>query len=206
MANEMVRPGGRTARVRRAVMVATEDVIVEYGLAGIELGDVARRAGVGRATVYRRWRTTSGLIADLLADMAERSEPRARTGRLETDLLANARLVRRTLNSRRQGPIFRAVIAAAATDRACAAALRDFYRSRLRTWAPCVVEAVERGEAPAGTDPVAVITAVSAPLYYRLLLSDQRVDRCSVEQAVAVALAGAAAGAFVIDQAVTLGG
>ncbi|MFC7625290.1 TetR/AcrR family transcriptional regulator [Microlunatus sp. GCM10028923] len=196
MANAMERPGGRTARVRRAVMVATEDVIVEHGPAGIELGDIARRAGVGRATVYRRWRTASGLITDLLADMAERSEPRATTGRLEMDLLANARLVQRTLNSRRQGPIFRAVIAAAATDQECATALRDFYRSRLRTWAPCVVEAVERGEAPAGTDPVAVITAVSAPLYYRLLLSDQRLDRAAVEQAVAVTLAGVRSGAF----------
>ncbi|NYE70107.1 TetR/AcrR family transcriptional regulator [Microlunatus parietis] len=195
----MERPGGRTARVRRAVMVATEDVIVEHGPAGIDLGDVARRAGVGRATVYRRWRTASGLIADLLADMAERSEPRARTGRLETDLLANARLVQRTLNSRRQGPIFRAVIAASTTDPECARALHDFYRTRLRTWAPCVVEAIDRGEAPPGTDPVAVITAVSAPLYYRLLLSDQRLDRRAVEQAVAVTLAGVRAGAFVVE-------
>lgn len=199
MVNAMERPGGRTARVRRAVMVATEDVIVERGLAGIELGDVARRAEVGRATVYRRWRTASGLIADLLADMAERSEPRSRTGRLETDLLANARLVQRTLNSRRQGPIFRAVIAASATDPVCAQALRDFYRARLRTWAPCVVEAIERGEAPPGTDPVAVIMAVSAPLYYRLLLSDQRLDRAAVGQAVAVTLAAVRAGAFVTE-------
>ena len=191
------RPGGRTARVRRDVMVATEDVIVERGAAGIELGDIARRAGVGRATVYRRWRTAAGLITDLLTDMAERSEPRARTGALESDLRANARLVQRTLNSRRQGPIFRAMIAAAATDPECAAALRSFYRARLVAWAPCVVEAVERGEAPADTDPVAAFAAVSAPLYYRLLLSDQRLDRGAVDQAVAAALAGIRAGAFV---------
>lgn len=191
------RPGGRTARVRRDVMVATEDVIIERGAAGIELADVARRAGVGRATVYRRWRTAAGLITDLLSDMAERSEPRTRTGSLEGDLRASARLVQRTLNSRRQGPIFRAMIGAAATDPECAAALHRFYRTRLVTWAPCVVEAVERGEAPPGTDPVAVITALSAPLYYRLLLSDQQLDRKAVDQAVAAALAGVHAGAFV---------
>jgi len=206
MTSTMQRPGGRTARVRRAVMVATEDVIIERGPVGIELADIARRAGVGRATVYRRWRTASGLIADLLADMAERSEPRARTGRLETDLLAHARLVQRTLNSRRQGPIFRAVIAAGATDPECGRALRAFYRARLRTWAPCVVEAVGRGEAPPGTDPVAVIAAVSAPLYYRLLLSGQPLDRGAVEQAVGTVLAGVGAGAFVTGRRVTLGG
>ncbi|WP_246186710.1 TetR/AcrR family transcriptional regulator [Microlunatus speluncae] len=193
----MTRPGGRTARVRRAVLVATEDVIVERGSAGIELADIARRAGVGRATVYRRWRTPAGLITDLLADMAERSEPRARTGALESDLRANARLVQRTLNSRRQGPIFRAVIGAAAADADSAAALHRFYRARLVEWAPCVVEAVSRGEAPPGTDPVTAIAAVSAPLYYRLLLSDQRLDRHAVDQAVAAALAAIRAGAYV---------
>lgn len=74
------RPGGRTARVRTAVLRAAEDALVERGFSGLDLGDVAQRAEVGRTTVYRRWGTTSALVADLLADMAEQSLPRTRSG------------------------------------------------------------------------------------------------------------------------------
>lgn len=99
-----VRPGGRTARVRTAVLAAAGDALAEGGLAELDLADVARRAEVGKTTVYRRWGTPAGLVADLLADMAEQSLPRTETGTLLGDLRANARLVQRTLADARQGP------------------------------------------------------------------------------------------------------
>ncbi len=71
--------------------------------------------------------------------------PAADTGSLEGDLLANARLVHRTLTDPRMGPVFRAVIAAAACDEECAHALNGFYATRIRAWAPCVERAAERG-------------------------------------------------------------
>ncbi|GAB3997096.1 hypothetical protein GCM10029992_19010 [Glycomyces albus] len=93
-----VRPGGRTARVRSAVLRAAADALIERGFGHIDLADVARRAGVGKTTVYRRWGTVPGLVADLLAEMAETSQPRADTGSLRGDLVALAHLIRRTLD------------------------------------------------------------------------------------------------------------
>ncbi|WP_246108530.1 TetR/AcrR family transcriptional regulator [Streptomyces sedi] len=190
------RPGGRTARVRAAVLRATGDALVEHGFDRLDLGEVARRAEVGRTTVYRRWGTPSGLVTDLLAEMAESSLPRSDTGSLENDLRANAQLVRSTLNDPRQGPLFRAVIAAAACDPRAASALRRFYRARIAEWAPCVVAAAERGEVPADTDPEEVVRAVSAPLYYRLLASGDPLDEAAAERAAKAALAAARAGAY----------
>ncbi|SCF71331.1 transcriptional regulator, TetR family [Streptomyces sp. Ncost-T6T-2b] len=102
-----VRPGGRTARVREAVLRAAGDALVEHGFDGLDLADVARRAEVGKTTVYRRWSSPAGLVADLLTDMAEQSLPRTDAGSLAEDLRANARLVVRTLTDPRQGPLFR---------------------------------------------------------------------------------------------------
>jgi AcrR family transcriptional regulator len=192
-----VRPGGRTARVREAVLRAAGDALAEHGFAHLDLADVARRAGVGKTTVYRRWGTVTGLVADLLADMAEGSLPRARTGSLAGDLAANARLVQRTLADPRQGALFTAVIAAATCDPRTAEALRRFYAIRIDEWAPCVEEAVARGEAPAGTDPREVIRAVSAPLYYRLLASGDPLDEAAADRAAAAATAAARAGVYV---------
>lgn len=192
-----VRPGGRTARVRAAVLEAAGDMLAEQGFHGLDLAEVARRAEVGKTTVYRRWGTVAGLVADLLTDMAEQSLPRTDTGSLEEDLLANARLVRRTLTDPRQGPLFEAVIAAATGDARTAEALHRFYEVRVAQWAPCVQEAVARGELPEDTDAAEVVRAVSAPLYYRLLTTDAPLDEAAARRAAAAAVAAARAGAFV---------
>src|SRR3954468_4303716 len=93
----MVRPRGRTARDRVAVPQAAGDALAEHGFAHLDLGDVARRAEVGRTNVYRRWGTVTVLVADLLTEMAEQSLPRTETGSLLDDLRTNARLVQQTL-------------------------------------------------------------------------------------------------------------
>ncbi|MFD0659275.1 TetR/AcrR family transcriptional regulator [Thermocatellispora tengchongensis] len=190
-----VRPGGRTARVRAAVLQAAGDVLAERGFAHLDLADVARRAGVGKTTVYRRWGTVTALVADLLVDMAEQSLPRSRTGSLIGDLKANARLVQRTLTDPRQGPLFKAVIAAATCDPRTAEALRRFYDTRISEWAPCVQEAVERGELPEGTDPREVIRAVSAPCTTACSPA-ATLDEAAADRAAEAAAAAAHAGVY----------
>ncbi|MGW4020904.1 TetR/AcrR family transcriptional regulator [Streptomyces sp. NPDC005009] len=191
-----VRPGGRTARVRASVLRAAGDALAEHGFARLDLADVARRAEVGKTTVYRRWGTVTGLVADLLLDMAEQSLPRTETGSLLGDLKANARLVQRTLSDPRQGALFKAVIAAATCEAKTAEALHRFYDIRVREWAPCVRQAVDRGEVPEGTDAHEVIRAVSAPLYYRLLTTGTPLDEAAADRAAEAAAAAARAGAY----------
>ncbi|HEX5946725.1 MAG TPA: TetR/AcrR family transcriptional regulator [Acidimicrobiales bacterium] len=196
MSEPVTRPGGRTARVRRAVLDATGDALAEAGLQGLDLADVARRAGVGKTTVYRRWGSPAALVADLLVDMAATSLPRSRTGSLHDDLLANADLVQRTLDDPRQGRLFAAIIAAATGDPRTAEALERFYDVRLAEWAPCVDEAVDRGDLPAGTDATEVVRAVSAPLYYHRLTRTDPVGRHRAVTAARAAAAAAQAGVF----------
>ncbi|GAB3659367.1 TetR/AcrR family transcriptional regulator [Glycomyces tarimensis] len=191
-----VRPGGRTAKVRAAVLRAAGDALAERGFDNIDLADIAHRAGVGKTTVYRRWGTVPGLVADLLTEMAEESLPRSETGTLLGDLTAQARLVRRTLADPRQGRLFRALIIAAGCDSQAEAALHRFYATRTAEWAPCVEQAVERGEIPRGTDAAEVVKAVSAPLYYRLLMGGDPLDEAAADRAARAAAEAARAGVF----------
>ncbi|MEU8539787.1 TetR/AcrR family transcriptional regulator [Streptomyces sp. NPDC048717] len=171
-----MRPGGRTARVREAVLKAAGDTLAAEGFAALDLAEIARRADVGKTTVYRRWGTPGALAADLLTEMAETSLPRVDTGTLDGDLLANARLVVKTLTDPRQGPLLTSLIAASLCDEQAAQALHRFYEVRIAEWSGCVTDAIARGEIPAGTDPHAVIAAVSAPLYYALLNTGRTPD------------------------------
>lgn len=188
------RPGGRTARVRAQVLRAAGDLLVERGFDRLDLTEVAQRAQVGKTTVYRRWGSVTGLVGDLLRDMAEHSLPRAATGSLRGDLRANAQLVSRTLADPRQGRLFRAVIAASLCDTRAAEALRGFYRVRVQEWSGCVQDAIDRGELPPDTDCAAVVRAVSAPLYYRMLTTDLPLDLAAAHQAADTAWAAARSG------------
>jgi AcrR family transcriptional regulator len=192
----VTRPGGRTAAVRDAVLRAAADLLVECGLEGVELAAVAQRAGVGKSTIYRRWGTVAALVADLLVDMADTSSPRPATGSLATDLLAAAKLIRRTLTDPRQGPLFKAIIATATCDTTTAEALAAFYRNRVDEVSRVVTDAVDRGEAPDGVDAREVIRHLSAPLYYRFLTDTAPISAADVRRSVALTMAGVNAGVF----------
>ncbi|MEV6865048.1 TetR/AcrR family transcriptional regulator [Streptosporangium subroseum] len=189
-----VRPGGRTARVREAVLRAAGDTLAEKGFDALDLAEIARVAEVGKTTVYRRWGTPGALAADLLDDMAESSLPRARTGSVDQDLRDNARLVVKTLTDPRQGRLFKALIAASLCNEQAAQALYRFYAVRIDEWAGCVTDAVDRDELPPGTDPRRVIAAVSAPLYYAFLNTGEPLNDAAADRAAAGALAAARAG------------
>ncbi|MFJ6617953.1 TetR/AcrR family transcriptional regulator [Kitasatospora sp. NPDC091335] len=85
---QMVRPGGRSARVQEAVHTAVRELLAEVGREQLTVPMVAQRAGVTPSTVYRRW----GDLAELLSDVAvERLRPDAEPqdrGDLRADLTA----------------------------------------------------------------------------------------------------------------------
>jgi AcrR family transcriptional regulator len=82
------RPGRpRSERADRAIIEATLSLLAESGAAGLCIEKVAARAGVGKATIYRRWPGKEDLLLDAIACLkAPLPEPRGQTVR--DDLLA----------------------------------------------------------------------------------------------------------------------
>jgi AcrR family transcriptional regulator len=85
---EQRRPGRpRSERADRAIIEATLSLLAESGAAGLCIEKVAARAGVGKATIYRRWPGKEDLLLDAIACLkAPLPEPRGQTVR--DDLLA----------------------------------------------------------------------------------------------------------------------
>jgi AcrR family transcriptional regulator len=83
------RPRGRPrdAERHRAVVAATIAVICEAGYEGLSITEVARRANVGRALIYKWWPTKAHLVAEALFARDERA-PRTYLGPFATDLRA----------------------------------------------------------------------------------------------------------------------
>ncbi|GAA2894066.1 TetR/AcrR family transcriptional regulator [Streptosporangium fragile] len=191
-----VRPGGRTARVREAVREATLAELAEKGFEGLTVEGVARRSGVHKTTVYRRWGSVEGLAADALDLAGGEPWPVPDTGTVEGDLRELTRLVLTGFADPGTGPVSTAFISAATRNQVVAKALHAFFAARHRQSAPIVTRAVARGELPEGTDAADVIRTAVAPLYYRLFVSGEPVDEAVADRVAAAALAAARAGAF----------
>jgi len=64
------RPGRpRSERAEQAILDATLDAIGECGVDGVRCEDVAARAGVGKATLYRRWPGKEDLLIAAFASL-----------------------------------------------------------------------------------------------------------------------------------------
>ena len=166
MAREMVRQGGRSARIQEAVHLATQALLNEVGRGEINLPMIAERAGVTPSTVYRRW----GDLAQLLADTAaERLRPVAdpdETGSLAGDLSAFVTQYAEEMAS----PVGRALLrdVLAETDSDLAAARCCAYTTHhLQTLNS---RALKRGEAGFSVDEA--IDILIATICYRILFSN----------------------------------
>jgi AcrR family transcriptional regulator len=184
-----VRPGGRSARVRAAVLQAAFDVLVEAGYDAMTLPEVARRAGVHPATVYRRWKTKAGLLAEAMLDLTAQLIPLADTGSLRGDL---ERLLTGTITVLDLQPT-RALLAALATAVEPAPevsrARAEFWALRLDHARTIVDRAITRGELPAGTDPENLLELLVGPAYLRALVTgrprDDQLITSTVEHVIA---------------------
>src|SRR5262245_34265059 len=77
----------RDARCDHAILQATLDLLVEAGAANLSIDGVAARAGVGKATIYRRWSSKEALVLETLSSDATTIEI-PDTGSLRGDLVA----------------------------------------------------------------------------------------------------------------------
>jgi AcrR family transcriptional regulator len=77
----------RDPSIDDALAEAAEAVLRERGIAGFSLGEVARRGGVPKSTVYRRWGTQRDLLLHALERFADRQPPVPDTGSLHGDLV-----------------------------------------------------------------------------------------------------------------------
>lgn len=183
------RPIGRGAKVRRAVLAATFEELIEVGYGALTIEQVAQRAGVHKTTVYRRWKDRDALVLDALGEHIAADIPIPDTGSLEGDLRALAR----DLVAWIQSPAGRAVLDIMLSDAVrvpdIAAARSHIFGDRIRRATPVVVRAIGRGELPQGTDPAELIKDLAAPIYFRVLITAEPVDEDTADRAAAIALA-----------------
>ena len=186
------RPGGRSARVRAAAIAATLAELAESGYSALSLESVARRAGVHKTTLYRRWGTREDLVLEAMLERAGEHIPVPNTGSLRKDLFELAQTAAANAASPEVAAMARAVVAQMPHDSRLAAANRRFWDERLALDGIIVEQAIERGEVAPGTQPRQVIESVLGPIHLRLLLTGEPISRDVLQAIVDVVVDGIA--------------
>ena len=186
------RTGGRSARVRAAVLEAVIAALAETELEDVTMAEIARRAGVHQSSIQRRWGTVNSVLLDALLDYSEDLIPVPDTGTLRGDLIELSRFLVDYLSTP-QGMALTRAMATVQDDASLAHDRAQFWRSRRRAVGAVFERATERGELATGADTDSALELLAARVHFRCLLTREPNDDHSVEQTIDFILRGLAA-------------
>ena len=179
----------RNEQSTSAILIATIELVSEIGLAALTMDAVACRAGVSKATIYRRWSTKEALMLDAWMSCV-RTPPVPDTGNLHDDLTMMFTSLEQPLADGDLQRVFPQMIAAAKVNDEVAAAYRTFIAERRRPMRSVLERAVARGELASDIDLDLVHDLLVAPVLYRWLVSDGPIDERVTASIVQIVLAG----------------
>ena len=178
----------RSEEAHQAILDATLDLLVEVGFSAMTVEGVASRAGVGKATIYRRWPSKLPLVVEAFGQLPGFED--ADTGSLAEDL---KRMLRSYLQVFNSTPLS-AVLPSLAGERAHNPELSDLFepvsKGRRQPLVRAFERAVRRGEVPVALDVELAADLVVGPIAVALFFKGGRLNPRMVGPMVDLALGG----------------
>ena len=180
----------RDERAGKAILSATLELMAQHGFHDLRVDDVASRAGVGKATIYRRYRSKDELIAAAVAELvSEITVPD--TGQTRTDLLALMRGAVAVYRRSVEAAVMPSLVEAMSRDAELARLVREEFLARRRAALRAVLErGIERGDLRGDLDVDLALDVLGGPLFYRLLITGGPIDDQLAEGVVELILRG----------------
>ena len=167
----------RDARVDRVVLAATVELMARGGLQDLRVDDVAAKAGVGKAAIYRRYRSKDELVTAAVAALVGDAIAIPDTGSTHDDLLVLMREAVGLYTGARAGKLMPDLVAAMARQPELAHAVRDVFLVERRAALRTVLErGIERGDLSPDMDVELALDMLGGPLFYRLLITGGPLD------------------------------
>ena len=160
----------RDPKLDAAITDATLELLADIGYAALTIEAVATRAGVGKATLYRRWPGKVQLVVDAVRTLSEQPDPDTSAG-VRDELVELLEAVRRKSGSSLAGRIFPRLIGDSADNpefmRRYREQVLDPRRDRFRT---ALLRGVDQGLVRTDVDTDHAIDLLVGPMAYRNLI------------------------------------
>lgn len=164
----------RSEQANRAILDATQALITERGFADLRLEHVAARAGVAKATLYRRWPSKEALALELLLELAAPHLAVEDSGNTRAELRAAAGHVVQAITETPFGPVIRALLSQIAINPSLGDPFRaTVVQARRDEVARIVARGIMRRDLRPDADVDLATEALVGPLYFRLMFGGE---------------------------------
>lgn len=167
----------RCLLARKAILNATARLLERIPLKTLAIECIAREAGVGKSTIYRWWPNKAAIVIDAFF---EEVVPKTAFERTSTAVDAIQKQVARVVRvmSGPQGRIVAQIIAEGQSDPSVLEHFRSVFLLHRRAEASAIIEyGIRNGEFPPHLDIDTAIDIVYGPIWYRLMVGHQPLDR-----------------------------
>ncbi|MFD9523291.1 TetR/AcrR family transcriptional regulator [Streptomyces sp. NPDC059979] len=177
--------------VTEAIRNAVLEELAAVGFSKMSIEGIARRAGVGKTAVYRRWKSKLHLVLDLVGAFAVDGLPVPATGSLYGDVRALLEVMSHVLRH----PVASAVIPDLLVEAARNPEIADAVRGALldgqhRMAQGILADAVARGELPGDISPDHALDLLIGPLYWRQVVVRDAVTAAQLDTLARQVVAG----------------
>jgi AcrR family transcriptional regulator len=164
------RPPSEIAESHAAILDAVYELLQEGSTRDLTLEAVAKRAKVGRPTLYKWWPSKSALVLATFHERIDRDAEVLVAGTAEEVIRGKVRRLIRALNGL-FGKVLADLIAEGQSEPAI---LQDLHEQHMKSRRAATAADVERGKAAgefaADVDPELLIDSLFSPIFFRLLL------------------------------------
>jgi AcrR family transcriptional regulator len=178
----------RSDEAHKAILDATLELLADVGFSALKVEGVASRAGVGKATIYRRWRSKLPLVVEAFSLLPSLEE--VDSGDLVTDLKQMLRAYLELFNSTPLGTVLPSLAGERRHNQALSKLLDPVLRGRRQPLRRALERAVARGELPADLDLELAVDLIVGPIAVRLFFGGGRISPRLIDPIVDLALAG----------------
>jgi AcrR family transcriptional regulator len=183
----------RSDKLQRAILDAARELLIKDGYTRLRLEHVAAHAGVGKATIYRRWPSKEALAQALLSDLAGPHIAIEDVGDTREEMLAAVMNPLLAVTESEFGPVIRALLSQIAINPALGDPFRaTVVQSRREEIARMVARGIERGDLCPDADAEIATELLVGPVYFRLMFGGE-LNREFAERIVDNVLSGYAA-------------
>ena len=177
----------RDGRLDAAIVAAAVAEVGAKGWGGATIEGIAARAGVGRASIYRRWSSKYELFQYVAVSITQPSDG-VNTGNFVDDLFAALMPIADMLTQPELAALLPSLLAEATNDDAVRTTVRTFAGRTRQQAIDAVERARDRGDVPASTDADALVDMLAGGLVYRRLLLGEAADATAVRALIRQAL------------------
>jgi len=178
----------RSEEAHQAILDATLALLAEVGFSALTVEGVAARAGVGKATIYRRWTSKVPLVVEAFGGLPAFSD--FDTGSLAGDLKSMLRAYLDLFNKTPLATVLPALASERAHDPALAELFNPVLRQRRSPLLAALERARDRGELAADVDLELAADLIVGPIAVRLFFTGRRIQPKMVDPMVEMALGG----------------